>query len=96
MSGFNKFSGEYQVKNHHVVGSEEKSVPSEKVTPSEEVEKGTNFLNYMEEPMHTIRRKDLDKFQWQSTASTGWFNIDHGWLKIKVYTLELYFYLNKL
>ena len=56
-------------------------VPSEKVTPSEGVEKETKLWNDMEEPVHTIHRKGLDKFQGQSTASTGWFNLDHEWLK---------------
>ena len=45
----------------------------------------------MEEPVVTIRGKDLDKFQGQSTASTVWFNLDHEWFKKKS-TLELYFY----
>ena len=48
--------------------AEEKVVPSEKVTPSEEVEKGTNILNCMEETVNMIRRRDLDKFQGQSTT----------------------------
>ena len=55
MPGVNKFSGEGQEKLHHVVVAEEKVasfpkkklVPSDKVTPSEEVEKGTNILNDM-------------------------------------------------
>ena len=45
-----------------------KVVPSEKVTPSKEVEKVTTLLNYMEDPVHTIRRKDLDNFQGQYAA----------------------------
>ena len=56
-------------------------MPSEKVTPSEEVEKRTNLLNDIEEPVHMIRRKDLGNFQGQYTASPGWFNLDHDWLK---------------
>ena len=44
----------------------EKVAPYEKVTPSEEVEKGNNVLNDMEEPVVTIRRKDLDNFQGKS------------------------------
>ena len=63
--------------------AKKKVVPSEKVTPSEEVEKGTTLLNYIEEPVQTIRRKDLDKSQGESTASTGWFNLDNHWLKRK-------------
>ena len=42
----------------------------------------------MEEPVHTIRGKYLDNFQGQYTGSTGWFNIDHEWLKRKFSTLE--------
>ena len=29
--------------------------------------------------MHMIPRKDLDKFQGQSTGSIGWLNLDHEW-----------------
>ena len=65
-----------------------KVVPSERVTPNEEVEKVTNLLNYTEDPVHTIRRKDLDNFQWQSTASTGWFNLDHELSKRKFLHLK--------
>ena len=32
--------------------------------------------------MHTICRNDLDKFQGKYTASTGWFNLYHEWVKI--------------
>ena len=46
-----------------------KVYPSEKVTPREEVEKGTNILNNMEEPVHMIRRNYLDNFQEQSILS---------------------------
>ena len=90
MSGVNKFSGEGQGKIHHIVVSEvsstianEKTVPSDKFTPSEEVEKGTIILNDMEEPVHMISGKDFDNFQGHSTTSIGWFNIDHEWLKRK-------------
>ena len=91
MSGVNKFSEVGQVKIQHVVVAEEKSstiakeklVPSEKVTPSQGDEKGKIFLNDMEEPVQTIRRNYLDNFQGQSTGSTGWFNLDNKWLKIK-------------
>ena len=69
-----------------------KVVLSEKVTPSEKVEKGTNLLNEMEEPVHTIHRKCWDNFQGQYTGSTGWINLDHEWLKIKFSTLEPDFY----
>ena len=54
-------------------------MPSEKVTSSEEVEKGTNILNDMGYPVVTIRIKGLDNFQGQSIRSTGWFNFDHEW-----------------
>ena len=54
-----------------------KIVPSEKVTPSEEDEKGTNILNSMGEPVQTIRRNYLDKFQGKSTGTTGRFNLYH-------------------
>ena len=68
MVGFNKFAGEGQAKNHHVVTyyqpiSKEKVAPSEKVTPSEEFEKGTKLLDDIEDPVVTIRRNNLDNFQ---------------------------------
>ena len=67
---------------------------NEKVTPSEEFEKGTNILNDMEEPVVTIRRKDLDNFEGKYKVSTDWFNLHHEWLKRKFSTLELEFYKN--
>ena len=47
-----------------------KVAQSEKVTPSEDVEIRPNLLDDTEEPVVKIRRKDLDNFQGQSTAST--------------------------
>ena len=38
--------------------TKKKLAPSKKVTPSEKGEKGTHFLNDMEELVVTIRRKD--------------------------------------
>ena len=52
----------------------EKGDPSEKVTQGEEVEKVTNILNNIEDPVHTIRRKYLDRFQGQSTGPTCCLN----------------------
>ena len=54
---------------------------SEKVTTSEEVDKGTKHLENMKEAVVTIRRKYLDNFEGQSKVSTGWFNLDHEFLK---------------
>ena len=65
---------------------------SDKVTPIEEVEKYNNILNDMEDPVHTIGRKDLDKFQGQSTDSTGCLNLYHEWLKRTFSILEPEFY----
>ena len=67
-------------------------MPSEKVTPNEDFFKVTNILNYIEDPVHMIRGKDLDTFQGQSIRSTGWFNTDHEWLERKFFTLEPDFY----
>ena len=50
---------------------------SEKVTTSEEVDKGTKHLDDMKEAMVKIRRKDLDNFEGKSKGSIGWFNLDH-------------------
>ena len=65
------------------------SFPKKKVAPllkkklllSEEVEKGTNILNDMEEPVHMIHRKDLGRFKGKSTVSTRWINLDHECLE---------------
>ena len=46
----------------------------------------------MEEPVVTIRGKNLDNFEGQSTGSTCWFNPDHEWLKRKFSILETDFY----
>ena len=48
---------------------------SENVTTSEEVEKCTLILNDMKEAVFNICRNGLDKFEWKSKGSTGWFNI---------------------
>ena len=46
----------------------------------------------MEEPVHAIYRKGLDKFQWHSTGWTGWFKLNNENLKRKFSTLEPNFY----
>ena len=71
MSGVNKFFGKGQGEIHHVVVAERKSnaiskekvATSDKVTTSEEVDKGTKFLDDMKEVVVMIRRKDLYKFE---------------------------------
>ena len=80
MYGVNNFSVEGQEINYHFVPyywpiAEEKVAPSEKVTPSEEVEKGDKKLDDIEDPVSTIRRNNLDKFQGHYTRSTGWFDL---------------------
>ena len=50
-------------------------------------------MDDIKDPVVTIRRKDLDNFQGQSTRSTRWFNIDREWLKEKNSTLEPNFYI---
>ena len=46
----------------------------------------------MKEAVVTIRRKDSYKFEGKSKGYTGWFNIDHEFLKIKFSTPEPDFY----
>ena len=48
--------------------TKKKVAPSEKVTPSEEVEKGNIFLDNIEEQVFTIHGNYLDHFQWHSTS----------------------------
>ena len=61
---------------------------TEKVTTNDEVDKGKKKLDDMKEAVVTIRRKNLDNFESQSKGSTGWFNLDNEFLRIKVSTLE--------
>ena len=46
----------------------------------------------MKEVVVTIHREDLDNFEGKYKGSTGWFNLDHKWLKRKHSTLEPDFY----
>ena len=43
---------------------------TEKIATNEDVEKGSENLEYMKEAVVTIRRKDSDKFEYQSKGST--------------------------
>ena len=49
----------------------------------------------MKEAVVTIPGKDSDKFGCQSKGSTGWFNLDHEFLKRKFSKLELDFFFFK-
>ena len=81
--------------------------PSEKVAPSEEVEKGSGNLDNIEEPVVTICQKYLDnktenknikkyQFQEKSVRSTHCFDIDHEYLEEKVWASEPDFYENSI
>ena len=75
MSGVNNFVGEGQARNYHVVPYyrpiyEEKIVPSEKFTPSEEVEKGTHFLDDMDNTKFT-EKLDLPMHNDSLTPNKG-------------------------
>ena len=60
-----------------VKGNYEVHKRTEKITKNEEFDKGTVKLEEMKEVVVTIRRKDSDKFEGQSKASIGWFNLGH-------------------
>ena len=77
--------------SYNIIGpSQKKKVAlSEKIAPSEEVEKVTKTLDDIEEPVVTICRKCLDNFQGKYTRSTRWFNIDRDWLNETFSTLEM-------
>ena len=47
----------------------------------------------MKEVVANIRRKDLDNFEGQYKESTGWFNLDHEFLKRTFSTPEPDFYI---
>ena len=49
----------------------------------------------MKQTVFTIHRKDYDKFEGQYKGSTGWFILDHDFLKRKFSTLEPDFYTKK-
>ena len=53
--------------------TKKKVVKSEKVTTSEEVDKGTKHLDDMKEALVTIYRKDLDNFEGQCIVLTSGF-----------------------
>ena len=59
---------------------------TEKITTNEEIIKGSEKLEDMKESVVIIYRKDSDKFKGRSKGSTGWFNIEIEFLKIKLYT----------
>ena len=94
MYGVNNFDGEGQGEIHHIVVDKEKLttwlkkkvVTSEKVTTSEEVDRGTKYLDDIKESAVTISRKDSDNFESKSKGSTGWFNLDYNFLKNFFYT----------
>ena len=54
---------------------------TEKVTTSEEDDKGTRMLDYMKEAVVAIRRKYFDHFEGQYKGLIGRFNLDCGFLK---------------
>ena len=66
---------------------------SEKVTTSEEVEKGNKVLDDMKGAMVTIRMKDLYHFEGQYKWPTSWLNLDNGFWKRKFSSLEPDFYI---
>ena len=70
----------------------QKLLTSEKVTTSEEFDKGTKNLDDMKEAVVTIYVKDLYNSDGQSKGSTGWFNLNHEFLRRKFSTLEPDFY----
>ena len=62
MSVVNKFAREGQAINHHIVKyywptAKENVSPSEKVTKSEEAEKGNKTLDDIKEPVFTTRKR---------------------------------------
>ena len=75
-----------------VKGNDEVQKNTQKITTNEEDYKATDELEYMKEAVVTIDRKDSDKFKGQSKGSTGWFNLDHQFLRRNFSTLEPDFY----
>ena len=50
----------------------------------------------MKEAVANISRDPLDSFEGPSKGYTGWFNIDHEFLKRKISTLELDLYFKDM
>ena len=69
-----------------VKGTDEVHKRTQNDTKDEEVDKGTKILEDMKEAVIKICGKDSDKFEGRSKGSTVWFNIDHEFLKRKLYT----------
>ena len=57
-----------------------------------DVDKGTDELEYMKKAVATIRRKGLCKFEGQSKGSTGLFKLDSGFFKTTFSTIHSEFY----
>ena len=51
---------------------------TEKKYSRKNIEKDTDELSDMKQVVSTIRRKVLDQFEVQSSASKGWFKLDIG------------------
>ena len=75
-----------------VKGNDEVQKCTEKITTNQEVGKDTEKLEDTNEAVVKIRKKDSDKFEGQYKGSTGWFNLNHEFKKIKVSKLEPEFY----
>ena len=81
--------------NEEVVkGTDEVQKHTDKIKTNEEVEKGIGKTEYTKEALFKIRWNNSDKFEGQSKGSTGWFNLDHEFLKVNVSILEPDFYKN--
>ena len=83
-----KFTDKITTSEGVVKGTDEVHKHTENITTNEEVEKGTENLIDMKEAVIKILRKDSYKFEGKSKVSTGWFNIDHDFLKRKSSTPE--------
>ena len=69
-----------------VKGTDEVHKSTMNIATNEDVEKGIEKLEYMKEAVVTIRRKDSNKFEYQSKGSTGWFNLEYEFIKEIPYT----------
>ena len=75
-----------------VKGTDQIHKCTEKITTNDDFDKGTEKLEDTKQAVVVIYRKDSDKFEGHSKGSTGWFNLDHEFLKRKISTLEPNFY----
>ena len=66
-----------------VKGTDEVQKRTGNITTNEEINKGTEKLEYTKEAVVNFLENNSDRFEGQSKGYSGWFNLDHEFLKEK-------------